>query len=65
MCQTVPGKDWRIEVEANATVFRVKEHISRHYEGNPPIDAQRLVHFGRLLQDGLKIKDLGLQVDLF
>lgn len=54
----LPEYEFRIQVSSALTIGQLKQELEARYEGRPPVDAQRLVYAGRVLQDNDLVGEL-------
>ncbi|KAJ7312144.1 hypothetical protein JRQ81_006488 [Phrynocephalus forsythii] len=51
-------RDLLLPARRSWTVGRLKEELRRRHPGAPPEDAQRLIYYGKLLQDNLTLQEV-------
>ncbi len=52
------NEDFRLQLTLSATVKELKERIAQDHPSRPPVERQRLIFAGRLLQDTDVLKDI-------
>lgn len=45
------SSDFNVSLPEDHTVNDLKQHLERHYPGNPPTARQKLIYYGTILND--------------
>jgi len=53
--KTLQQQQFTVEVDANETILNIKEKIEK--QENQPVAHQKLIHAGKILDDGMKVED--------